>query len=188
MLDLLSSERTKKVQIDVEVGYVPANNEEETKIFSSSFFVTVIPGYPHRLTCLEAKSTRMIVSNGGNIPSKKLRFACYDMFNNQTAPKAGDIWRVNLGPGPLRNTSRSPTPAVVDAQGIATFNDIRAYVESAVPMDGVRFNQEVFLSYTDDSNSVLQSNSKYQPSCELMGLIIPGNLPASIAVSSIKSN
>jgi hypothetical protein len=127
----------------------------------------------------------MKVTNGENIPSKNLRFACYDMFNNRTAPKVGNAWSVSLGSGPLRSVS--PTAAVVDAEGIATLHDIRAYVGAGVPMDGLRFVQEVYLSYSDDSNNASWNpNSNLQRSCELKGVVIPGTLPASIAVRHLK--
>jgi hypothetical protein len=121
----------------------------------------------------------MKITNGENIPSKNLRFACCDMFNNRTAPKVGNTWSVSLGSGPLRSVS--PTAAVVDAEGIATLHDIRAYVRAGVPMHGLRFVQKVYLSYIDDSN-----NTSWNRNCnELNGVVIPGNLPASIAVSSL---
>lgn len=176
--DLLLSESkvvNRKIAIIVEVEYIsPTNN---TKRLPCSFLLNIAPGHPFSLSCIDADSSRITVSNGGNIPSKKLRFVCYDKFKNRTAPRVGSTWKVRLGHGPLRSIS---SVVLVDAEGLATMDYVRAYMGTAVPLDGEKFSQQVLMDWTDSNSSA--NPSSHQPSCVLEGVIIPGQLPASIAV------
>ena len=143
------------------------------------FYVTYIPGFPHRISFLSPPDGHISVPNGEELDPVIL--VCYDEYGNRCAPTSqfGSKWDIVLDKGgPFTGDNNNENRFPVQTDGIAKLTGLHIELDD-VPYPGVREVQSLILDWPTH----LANGKDTVISEELVITVTPGTKPSSMEVN-----